>query len=327
MRILVTGGTGFAGNALCRHLLEQGHSVVALDNKPGLFDEELRRAGAEIRIGSVTDAPLVDSVSRGCDRVYHLAAAFRLVNLPKRAYWSTNVEGTRNLLDAAFKHGVERFVHCSTCGVHGNVEDPPADEDSRIAPGDTYQYTKWEGEEVARGYMEKGLWVSIVRPGAIYGPGDPERFAMLYRRVASGRFVFLGRGEAFYHPCYVDNLVEAFILAAETKEAEGQTYLVADDEYLPIRDLVCAVARELNVDLKQVFLPFWPAYAIATGVELAYKPFPMDPPIFRRRLGWFRQNRAFDISKAKRELGYQPRVDLTTGLKRTADWCKEAGII
>jgi nucleoside-diphosphate-sugar epimerase len=327
MRVLVTGGTGFTGSALTRRLLEQGHDVVALDNKPGLFDGELAQKGAEIHVGSVTDEALVDRLVKGCARVYHLAAAFRLVNLAKRAYWDINVEGTRNLLDAALRRGVERFVYCSTCGVHGNVEHPPAAEDAPVAPADYYQYTKWEGEIVAREYINKGLWISIVRPAAIYGPGDPERFAMLYRRVSSGRFVFLGRGEALYHPCYIDNLVDALILAAEKDDARGQAYLIADERYVPIKELVTAIARELNIDLKLTFVPFWPAYAVAAAVELAYKPLPAEPPIFRRRLDWFRQNRAFDITKAKRELGWQPRVDLETGLRRTAEWYSEQGII
>ena len=327
MRILVTGGTGFTGSALCRRLLNEGHEVVALDNKRGLFDETLAREGVQIHIGTVADAAFVDRLVDRCDRVYHLAAAFRLVNLPKRTYWAINVEGTRNLLDSALRHGVGRFVYCSTCGVHGNVERPPAGENAPIAPADYYQYTKWQGERVAQEFLEKGLWVSIVRPAAIYGPGDPERFAMLFRRIASGRFIFLGPGRAFYHPCYIDNLVDAFLLAADKDAARGQAFLIADDRYLSVRDLVRAIAQVLNVELKETFLPFWPSYAVAAAIEITYKPFPAEPPIFRRRLDWFRQNRAFDISKAKRELGYVPRVDLETGLTRTAEWYGKKGLL
>lgn len=327
MRVLVTGGTGFTGSALSRRLLDQGRKVLILDSTAGLFDEELRRRGGEIHIGSVTDRALVDRLVEGCQRVYHLAAAFRLVNLSKSAYWKINVEGTRNLLDAAERHGVERFVYCSTCGVHGNVSNPPAAEDAPIAPADYYQYTKWEGERAARESLRSGLWVSIVRPAAIYGPGDPERFAMLYKRVATGRFIFLGPGDAFYHPCYIDNLVDAFLLASETDAARGQAYLIADERYLPVRELVREIADTLKVELKETYLPFWPAYLLASTVELAYKPLPAEPPIFRRRLDWFRQNRAFDISKARHELGYEPKVDLRTGLRRTAEWYAERAII
>ena len=327
MRILVTGGTGFTGQALVRRLLGEGHEVLALDNQPGLFHDELKERGARITIGSVTDKPLVTKLARGCSRIYHLAAAFRLVNLSKKDYHAINVGGTRNLMEAAHEAGVERFVYCSTCGIHGDVEKPPATEDAPVAPADYYQQTKWEGEVVAKEFLDRGLWVSIVRPTAIYGPGDPERFLMIYRRVARGRFTFLGPGDACYHPVYIDNLVDGLVLAAETPAARGRAYLIGDERYLPIRELVGEVARALDVGLKVRHLPFWPAWSVAAAVELAYKPLPIEPPIFRRRLDWFRQNRAFDIGRARRELGYAPAVDLETGLRRTGEWYRARGYL
>ena len=327
MRVLVTGGTGFTGSALCRRLAQDGHSVIALDNKPGLFDDELRSLGVRIELGSVADRELVDRLTKGCQRVFHLAAAFRLVNLGKKAYYDINVNGTRWVMEAALKHKVERVVYCSTQGVHGDVRQPPGNEESPIAPADYYQQTKWEGEIVAREYLDKGLWVSIVRPTAIYGPGDPERFYMIFKRVVKGRFVFLGDGSTHYHPVYIDNLVDAFILAAETDAARGQSYIIADERSLPIRELVQEVGKAIGVKVKLTHLPFWPAYVVAGAVELAFKPLPAEPPIFRRRVDWFRQNRSFDISKAKRDLNYRPRVDIPTGLQRTGAWYKSRGLL
>ncbi|MGH7664217.1 MAG: NAD-dependent epimerase/dehydratase family protein [Gemmatimonadaceae bacterium] len=327
MKALVTGGTGFTGSALSRRLAEAGHEVIALDTKPGLAGDELRRLGVRIENGSVADRTLVDQLVRGCDRVYHLAAAFRQVNLGRRAYHDVNVNGTRWICEAALRERVQRVVYCSTCGVHGNVANPPAREESPIAPADYYQQTKWEGELVAREFMERGLSVSIVRPTAIYGPGDPERFLMIFRRVANGRFIFLGDGAAHYHPVYVENLVDGILLAGELDAAQGQTYLIGDDQSMPIRDLVAKVATALDSDPTVLHLPFWPAYVAAAAVELAYKPLPFEPPIFRRRLDWFRQNRSFDISKARRELNYQPRVPLGEGLRLTAAWYRQQGLI
>ncbi len=327
MKVLVTGGLGFTGAALCLRLAERGDQVVALDNKSGLLDEALREHGVEIHLGSVTDEALVNRLVSGCDRVHHLAAAFRLVNLGKRAYWDINVGGTRNVLEAARANGGPRVVNCSTCGVHGNVEHPPAPETAPIAPADYYQYTKWEGEKLAMTYVEQGQWVTTLRPAAIYGPGDPERFYMIFKRVARGHFTFLGDGSALYHPLYIDNLVDAFLRAAEADAANGQSYLIADEEYVPVRDLVERTARAIQVDCKLRFLPFWPAYAVAWGVETLYRPLPAEPPIFRRRLDWFRQNRAFAIDKAKREIGYDPRVGLDEGLRRTGDWYKSRGML
>lgn len=327
MKILITGGTGFTGYALTERLSEAGHEVHALDYKPGLADQHLKELGAQIHYGSVTDRDLVYKLSEGCDRVYHLAAAFRLVNLGKKEYWNINVGGTENILDAARDHRVPRVINCSTCGVHGDVESPPAAETAPIAPADYYQYTKWEGEKLAMERVQAGQWVTTLRPAAIYGPGDPERFYLIYKRVANGRFIFLGDGSATYHPLYIDNLVDALILAGEADAAEGQSYLIADERYLPIKELVAQVAQTLGVDCRMTFLPFWPAYAVAAAIELAYKPLPAEPPIFRRRLDWFRQNRAFDISKAKKDFGYQPKVGLEEGLGRTADWYRERGMI
>ena len=156
MKIFVTGATGFTGSFLTEQLLEAGHDVVGLDNQRGYRFDELKSKGAELHVGSVTDKELVDQLTQGCDRVYHLAAAFRKVNLPRQVYWDVNVEGTRNVLEAAKKYNVPRVLYCSTCGVHGNVENPPADESSPIAPADWYQETKWEGEKVCHEFLKTG---------------------------------------------------------------------------------------------------------------------------------------------------------------------------
>lgn len=328
MRILVTGGTGFTGSHLTRRLLEKGHDVVVLDNKPGLFHDELKDMGAEIYLGSVADRDMADKVTQGCDVVHHLAAAFRQVNLPKQIYWDVNVEGTRYLLDAALKYGVQKFVYCSTCGVHGNVEKIPSGEDAAIAPADYYQYTKWEGERIIPEFVEKGLSVVTLRPAAIYGPGDPERFSIIFKRAKRGQFLMCGSGKTFYHPLYIDNLVDAFELAAASDKCKGEAYLIADEYYYSLNDLVTAVGKAMGIDVKIQHVPFGPVWTVALLTEIAYKPLiGIDPPLFRRRVDWFRQNRGFDISKAKQELGYQPRVGLAEGLANTAAWYKEHGII
>jgi len=326
-RILVTGGTGFTGGHLVRRLLSKGHEVIVLDNKKGIVYDELEGLGARISIGSVTDKKLVERLVEGCDTVQHLAAAFREINVSKSLYWDVNVNGTRNLLDASQKYKVKRFVYCSTCGVHGDVKDPPAPETAPINPEDYYQYTKYEGEKVAQEFMKQGMKISILRPAAIYGPEDPERWLMLFKRTASGTFYMFGNGKATYHPLYIDNLVDAFELAMEKDAAIGQTYLIADEKYYPLNDLVKEIGKVQGKEIRIMHLPFAPLWLAAATVELICVPFKITPPIFRRRVDWFRQNRAFDISKAKRELGYDPKVDLRTGLERTAKWYKEFGYL
>ena len=123
MKVLVTGGTGFTGKALVKRLLNEGHEVVALDYKEGLKTHELRDWGAKVVIGSVADKKVVKECMHGVEIVYHLAAAFRELNVPNSYYYDVNVEGTKNILESAFKENVHKFIYCSTCGVHGNIDN------------------------------------------------------------------------------------------------------------------------------------------------------------------------------------------------------------
>lgn len=327
MRSLVTGGTGFTGSHLVQRLLDRGDRVTVLDHKPGLFADQLEREGAEIVLGSITDPESVDEVSDGVDRVFHLAAAFREVDAPQEVYWNVNVEGTRHVLQAAENHGVSRVVYCSTQGVHGHIDAPPGDETSPIEPEDYYQYTKYEGELVCREYMDRGLDISIVRPTAIYGPGDPGRWLMLFRMARTGKFLMFGDGETTYHPVYIDNLVDLVLLAAEDSDAVGETYIGGDERYYTLNDIVRMVGEAIDVDVNIIHLPFWPLWVASAAVEFACKPFGVEPPLFRRRADWFRQVRAFNINKAKEELGFRPEVGLPEGLRRTAAWYDDNGYL
>jgi nucleoside-diphosphate-sugar epimerase len=327
MKVLVTGGTGFAGSHLTRRLLERGHHVVALDNQPGRFFEELKAKGAELHLGSVTDRPLLDRLAQGCEVVYHLAAAFRQINAPKHVYWDVNVEGTRRLLQASLEAGVKKFIYCSTQGVHGHIAKMPGDEASPIAPEDYYQYTKYEGERLIPEFVRKGLQVLIVRPTAIYGPGDPERFYMLFRMANKGKFLMFGDGRTHYHPVYIENLVDGFELAATSQRGDGSAYLIADERHYSLNELVTAIGESLGKQVRITHLPFRPLWLAAAACEAVCAPFRISPPIFRRRVDWFRQNRAFTVAKAEKELGYKPRVGLRDGLARTAAWYREQGML
>lgn len=328
MKVLVTGGTGFTGKALVRRLLDEGHQVTALDYKEGLKTRELREWGAKVVIGSVTDKGAVAECIEGVDVVQHLAAAFRELNVPESYYDAVNVGGARTMLEAARQAGVKRFIYCSTCGVHGNIDSPPGDEDAPIQPADYYQRTKYLAEPLVKDYNDtKGLPSVILRPAAIYGPGDPERFFMIFKRVASGRFPMFGDGKTLYHPLYIDNLIDAHILAMEEGKGDGEAYLIADEEYVEIEDLVRRVGKALDVAVRIPHYPVWPVVLAGHICEKLCKPFGVAPPIFPRRVDWFRQNRAFKIDKAKRDLGYAPKVGLDEGLRRTAEWYRAEGYL
>ena len=248
--------------------------------------------------------------------VHHLAAAFRELNVPNDYYREVNVHGTRTVLECAHNHQVRKFIYCSTCGVHGNIDHPPGGEDAPIKPADYYQQTKYDAEPIVNDYHKKGLKTVIFRPAAIYGPGDPERFAMIFKRVFRGSFPMFGHGQTFYHPLYIDNLVDAFVLAMQDGVGDGQTYLIADEDYLEINELIQRVGKSLEVDVKIKHYPIEPLIAAGHVCEKMCKPFRITPPIFPRRVDWYRQDRAFNIEKAKTELGYRPAVGIDEGLKR-----------
>lgn len=327
MKVLVTGGTGFTGAALVRRLLEEGHEVVTIDKQPGLADDALQDLGADIRYGSITDRSLVKEITNGCEVVMHLAAAFREIGVLDSVYRDVNVGGTRLVAQVARECGVRKIVYCSTQGVHGHIETPPGDETSPIEPEDYYQQTKYEGELALREECRDGPEYTIIRPTAIYGPGDPGRFVMIFRRAKSGRFLIFGNGRTFYHPVYIDNLVDAFVLAMQSGVGSGETYIIADDEYFSIEELVKRAGRAIGVEVSTPHLPLLPLIVAGHVCEKVCKPFGIEPPIFPRRVDWFRQVRAFKIDKAKRHLGYQPRIGIDEGLRRTGSWYQETGYI
>lgn len=327
MRIFVTGSTGFTGAALVKRLLQDGHSVAGLDKQKGLIDDELVRLGADLTYASVTDRDAVARCSQGAEVVMHLAAAFREIGVSDDLYKDVNVQGTRVVVEETIKAGARKLIYCSTQGVHGHIKSPPGDENSPIAPADYYQKTKYEGEEIVRSYQDRGIEFTILRPTAIYGPGDPGRFMMIYRRVKKGVFPMFGRGQTFYHPVYIDNLVDAFVLAMAPKVGAGEAYVIGDEEYFPIEDLVVRVGRAIGVDVRVPHYPILPLIVAGHMCEKICKPLGIVPPIFPRRVDWFRQVRAFCIDKAKRDLGYQPRVGIDEGLRLTGGWYSEHGYI
>ena len=323
---LVTGATGFTGFNLAKRLANEGEEVVGLDIQKG-YGEELEKLGVEIILGSVNDRELVDKLLQGVDYIHHVAAAFREINLPKQVYWDANVESNRLLIETAEKHGIKKYILTSTCGVHGHITDPPANENAPIKPRDYYQVTKYEGEKLAKELCAKyEIPFVVVRPAGIYGPGDT-RMLRMFKLINSGKFFMIGSGESHYHLVYIDNLVDAYLLCTEKKEAIGQTYLIADGECYTLNKLAAIIASTLETSIPRWHLPVWPFWAAGYLCEAICTPFRIEPPIFRRRVDFFVSERYFNISKAKQEIGYEPKIDVKTGVKLTSEWYKERGYL
>jgi nucleoside-diphosphate-sugar epimerase len=230
-----------------------------------------------------------------------------------------NRHGTEHVLEAAAAACVERTVHCSTIGVHGDVREIPCTEDSPFNPGDIYQETKLAGELAARAAFDAGLPGVIFRPGGIYGPGDL-RFLKLFKAIQQRRFVMFGPGTVDYHLTYIDDLIDGILLCGEHPNALGQTYILAGDRYHTLNEVVTAIATAVDVPPPKGRLPYWPLAAGAALCEMLCRPFGIEPPLHRRRAAFFIKRRAFSIEKAQRELGYAPAVPLEEGLRRTAAW-------
>jgi len=289
--------------------------------------KDFRRIGVEIASGDIRDPAAVDRAVEGTEIVFHLAAAYRTAGLPDGDYRDIHVTGTEIVLSSCLRHGVRRVVHCSTVGVHGHIEKPPATEESPFHPGDIYQVTKLEGERKAVAFgQESGLPVTIIRPCAIYGPGDM-RLLKLFR-IAAGRFKWLlGDGKNFYHMVYVDDLCDAFILAATRKNVAGETFIIGGKEVLSLDQLVDLIAEVLCAPGSIVHFPASPVRFLAMLCERVCEPFRIPPPIYRRRVDFFTKSRSFDIRRATTLLGYSPAVEIREGVRRTADWYRRKGLL
>lgn len=326
MKVLVTGANGFTGSYLTRLLIEQGNEVRVLVRK-GSDLSAIDGLPVDFAYGDLANgAPLHDAVD-GIDVVYHIAALYRVENVPKKLFWDVNVGGTQRLLEASKKVGVKRFVHCSTVGVQGEIKHPPAKEEDPYAPGDYYQDSKKDGEILALEFFKKErLPGTVVRPVGIYGPGDM-RFHKLFNFINRGKFRMIGSGKVLYHLTYVEDLVAGIALAGEKEAALGQIFTIGGKEYLTLKELVAKIAAILGKPVPSLRIPVWPVWLGGLLCEIACKPFGISPPIYRRRVDFFIKDRAFDISKAQRLLDYEPKVSLDDGLRRTAAWYKEQGLL
>ena len=320
----VTGVSGFTGGWLAKRLVERGYDVRGLARDPKKA-EHLNDLGVTLVQGDLREKKSFKEAVQGADVVFHVAAAYRQEGVPNKFFWDVNVNGTRNMLEAAREAGVKRFVHTSTVGVQGEIADPPATEEAPFNPGDVYQESKKAGELLARKFFEENnLPGVVVRPVGIYGPGDT-RFLKIFKFVYNGKFRMIGSGKVLYHLTFVDDLVQGIILAGEKDEAVGQVYTIGGPEYTTLEKLVQMIAEVLEVPVPRKKLPVWPFWIAGLLCEGICRPLRIEPPIYRRRLDFFTKDRAFDISKARRELGYEPKVSLKTGLKITGDWYKQMG--
>lgn len=320
MRVLITGGGGFIGSHLVDSQLAHGHCVRTVDLHVERLAHTSVHPNLEVVRGDITNTEFVKRLLEGIDVVYHLASAHLDVSLSDAYYRRVNVEATVNLLKAARAVNVQRVVHCSSVGVIGDVESPPADETSPCHPTNIYEQTKWAGEQAVLQFArETEFPVVVVRPAWVYGPRCP-RTQKLFRTISKKRFLFFGNGRTLRHPIYVADAVRGLELCAEANGVTGQVYIIAGEEPVTIEKLARTIAEVQGLRPPSIHLPVALGQMAGHTLQLAFKPLGRQPPFSRRSLDFFLKDNAYDISKARHDLGFQPQVDLRTGVIRTLRW-------
>lgn len=329
MRLLVTGGTGFIGSHLAEEGRRRGAEVVVL-GLTGRPEEQanaalLSRLGVEVLSGSITDAELCRRAARGATHIFHLAVAMREGGKADEFFESINLDGTRHLLEAASMQRVERFVYCSTIGIYGHQAPGITREDSPLASGNIYERTKVSAELLVRDFAEHcGVPSVILRPADVYGPRD-QRLLKLFKGVSRGRFPLFGSGKGRRHMVYVDDVVSAFFKACERDEALGEGLIVAGPSACTLRDLLHEITQATGSKRYGVRLPLAPMLGLAAAVEDVSAALGIDPPIYRRRMDFFHSDSEFDTSRARRVLGWEAKVDLREGIRRTLEDYRASG--
>jgi len=323
--VLITGATGFTGTVLTRKLVEAGAKVSAVARSSS-NREPFRGLDVRWFLGEVFDEGVLTAAAAGQEYVFHLAAAFRQPGSSYQDYWNVHVGATQILARETKKNiDFKRFIHFSTIGVHGHIAVPPANEDAPFAPDDEYQRTKLEAEVWLEAHADEyNLPYTIIRPAAIYGPGD-RRLLKLFRMALRPVFPLLGRGKCMYHLVHVDDLTNVTLIAATHPDALGQVFIAGADEPIAVADIAKIVARHFGKTLRIVRLPIGPFFLAADICERICRPLGIDPPLYRRRVAFYSKDRHFDVSKIKSVLGYTPRHANRDGILETATWYAEQG--
>lgn len=316
-RVLVTGATGFTGRVLIRKLIDEGSTARAIARHSSNIDC-LSDLQIEWCRGDVFDPDVVKEATEGVDYIFHVAAAYRDAGITDKQYWNVHVKSTQLLAQAAAKMpDFQRMIHTSTVGVHGHIPDPPADETAPFAPGDIYQKTKAEAETWLHEFAGKNnLPYTVMRPAAIMGPDD-KRLLKVFRMAAWPIFPILGSGQCLYHIIHVEDLADIMMHAATHPAAQGQAFICGNDGATSLMEMGKTVADTLRIPFRPLRLPAGPFFAAAAVCEAVCKPLKLSPPIYRRRVAFYTKDRAFDTTKLRTVLKYQPKRTNIEAIRET----------
>lgn len=311
-RVLLTGGAGFLGINLARYLLARGHEVVSLDIADFAYPE--RERITEIK-GDIRDRALVERAMQGAQMVVHCAAALPLYSAED--IFSTDIDGTRNVIDSAKQHGVQRFLHISSTAVYGIPDHHPLrEQDARVGVG-AYGEAKVAAEDICFAYRDEGMIVPVIRPKSFVGPERLGVFALFYDWAKDGRgFPMLGDGGNRYQLLDVEDLCDAIYLCMTLPEATvNETFNIGAAEFTTMGEDYQAVLDYAGFGKGVTTLPAEPAIRLLRLLEMLRLS-----PLYK----WVYETAAKDsfvaIEKAQDKLGFAPKFSNKDALIRNYQW-------
>ncbi|HEX4863775.1 MAG TPA: NAD-dependent epimerase/dehydratase family protein [Acidimicrobiales bacterium] len=322
MELLITGGNGLLGHHLIEALHARGDRprVLAL---PGENTSWLEKRSVPVFRGDVCQPDTLGPATIGADAVVHLAGMMGLWR-PYQDYHDVNVSGTENVCRTAIKEGVGRVVHVSSWTVYGMDLGQSCDEECPLRPfPEPYALTKAAGDQVVQRLIaEEGLNAVIVRPGTFFGPEDRLHFGRIADRLASRKAVVVGKGGNALPFVYVTDVVQGLLLALDHPEAIGQAFNITNDQPLTQQEFMDFTASEIGAEAPRIHVPYKPLYAAGHAAERVAGAIRMrrQPPVTRLGVKLFGTDNRHSIHKARRMLGFEPRVTLREGIQLAADW-------
>ncbi len=327
MRVLITGATGLLGGHLIKELQQRGEDIRALV-LPVENADKLEKQGVEVVRGDITDANTLGPAVKDVELIFHLAGMMGVWR-PLADYRLVNVTGSENLYKAAQKAGVRRYVHTSSHTVYGLGYGRFLTENDALRPDpDPYSLTKAEGDRLMRRLMlNSNVETVILRPGTFFGPGDRLHFGRMAQKMKDGKGLIIGRGDNALPFCYVTDVVQGFLLAAYHEHAPGNVYNITNDQPLTQLEMFNAIADAVGGVRPTRHLPYLPIYYGSIVAERVVARLTRTKPIVTQ-LGamMFGSDNRHSVEKARRELGYEPKVDLRTGITLAAEWFNAGGM-
>jgi len=323
MRILVTGGGGFLGQALCRGLVARGYQVSSFNRG---YYPELESLGVTQIQGDLANADAVMAAARGMDAVFHNAAKAGAWG-GYAGYYQANVSGTEHVLAACRTHAVPRLIYTSTPSVThrathpvegGSADDVPYGEHLK-AP---YAQTKRIAEEMVLAANTQALATIALRPRLIWGPGDQQLLPKLVERARSGRLRLVGGGHNLIDTTYIDNAADAHLAAFEHLQpgaaCAGRAYFISNGDPRPLREIINALLAAADAPPVHASIPFPLAYLIGAICEGAWPLLKLkgEPPLTRFLAEQLHTTHWYSMEPARRDFGYVPKVSIEEGLRR-----------